>query len=283
MNNFVNENKDNLLKFISDYFTTTRIESKKFWNKPLSPEIKSDSSPVTALDKMLEEIFRERAKILYPSFGIIGEEFGVENSNAEYKWVVDPIDGTQSLVERIPTFGTLVALLKNNVPIFGAIDHPLMDISFVGGEGIGVFGKDGKKFDNFIVEENAQDEDYLQHLRSVVIGLPGPHAFYKSNSEGLLKKVICRLPYARIYYDCFSHSMAVEGGIKAVLEYGHRIWDSASVMALISARGGQVLNLYDPWDGNPQNKVFCIAGQSSTAFCLHRLMQDVSSGRLGDL
>jgi len=80
---------------ISSYFRT-----------PVSIDSKADSSPVTIADKKAEELMREEIITEFPDHGIIGEEFGEHNSNAEYKWILDPIDGTKSFICGTVTFGT---------------------------------------------------------------------------------------------------------------------------------------------------------------------------------
>ena len=59
----------------------------------------------------------------YPDHGIYGEEYGQVRTDAEYVWVLDPIDGTKSFITGKPLFGTLIACLLNGVPIIGVIDQ----------------------------------------------------------------------------------------------------------------------------------------------------------------
>ena len=74
-----------------------------------SIESKADESPVTIADKKAEELMREMIMKQFPEHGILGEEFGEYNSDAEYKWILDPIDGTKSFICGTVTFGTLIA------------------------------------------------------------------------------------------------------------------------------------------------------------------------------
>jgi fructose-1,6-bisphosphatase/inositol monophosphatase family enzyme len=93
---------------------------------------KSDFSPVTIADKLAEEKMRELIQKEFPSHGIIGEEFGKENPDAEYVWVLDPIDGTKSFISGALSFGTLISLLKNGKPIIGVINHPILNEFLIG-------------------------------------------------------------------------------------------------------------------------------------------------------
>ena len=61
----------------------------------------------------------------FPDHGIIGEEFGTERGDAEYVWVLDPVDGTKSFILGVPLFGTLIGLLHRGRPIVGCIHQPV--------------------------------------------------------------------------------------------------------------------------------------------------------------
>lgn len=86
---------------------------------------KSNQTPVTIADRESEQVMRQLIKSRYPDHGIIGEEFGNENANAEYVWVLDPIDGTIAFIHGVPLFVTLIGLLKNGQPILGGINQPI--------------------------------------------------------------------------------------------------------------------------------------------------------------
>jgi inositol-phosphate phosphatase/L-galactose 1-phosphate phosphatase/histidinol-phosphatase len=70
-----------------------------------------------------------------PEHGIIGEEMGNLKPDAEYVWVLDPIDGTQSFVTGKPLFGTLIALMRNGTPILGVMNIPALNERWIGVEG----------------------------------------------------------------------------------------------------------------------------------------------------
>ena len=71
----------------------------------------------------------------FPDHGIIGEEFGREREDAEFVWVLDPIDGTKSFISGVPLFGTLIALAQRGRPILGIIDQPISRERWVGAAG----------------------------------------------------------------------------------------------------------------------------------------------------
>lgn len=70
-----------------------------------------DLDPVTEADRAAEAVMRRLIKANFPQHGIVGEEFGDERADAEYVWVLDPIDGTKSFISGLPIWGTLIALI----------------------------------------------------------------------------------------------------------------------------------------------------------------------------
>lgn len=98
-------------------------------------EHKADDSPVTIADRETEAVMRSLISKQFPAHGILGEEHGRESLDARYVWVLDPIDGTVSFATGFPTFGTLIALLEDGVPIIGIIDVPVLDDRWVGARG----------------------------------------------------------------------------------------------------------------------------------------------------
>src|ERR1051325_6968405 len=86
-----------------------------FFRTSLSIENKSRAGsfdPVTAADRAAETAMRTLIRQSFPNHGIVGEEYGDERTDAEYVWVLDPIDGTKSFISGMPAWGTLIALTR---------------------------------------------------------------------------------------------------------------------------------------------------------------------------
>ena len=75
---------------------------------------------------------RHLIKRSFPAHGVLGEEFGNENLDAEYVWVLDPIDGTRAFISGIPVWGTLIGLMRNGVPVYGMMHQPFTGERFSG-------------------------------------------------------------------------------------------------------------------------------------------------------
>lgn len=98
-------------------------------------ETKDDASPVTEFDRGVEHALRQLIRDRYPEHGIIGEEFPAENPEAEFVWIMDPIDGTKSFVVGVPVFTTLIALCRHGHPVIGVIDASATQDRWLGVEG----------------------------------------------------------------------------------------------------------------------------------------------------
>ena len=93
-----------------------------YYNGEFDIEIKDDQTPVTVADRAAERIIRETIGQAFPDHGIFGEEYGAENKETEYLWLVDPIDGTKGFVRQYPFFSTQIALMRRG-EIVAALDR----------------------------------------------------------------------------------------------------------------------------------------------------------------
>jgi myo-inositol-1(or 4)-monophosphatase len=103
-----------------------------FGRRDLAVETKADASPVTAADRGAEELIRGLIAQRFAAHGVIGEELGSDRPEAEFVWVLDPIDGTKSFITGVPLFATLIALLHHGQPILGVIHQPILRQLMVG-------------------------------------------------------------------------------------------------------------------------------------------------------
>ena len=124
-----------LLAFMHAMADTAGGIARRHWKSSVSVEMKADASPVTVADREIESALRKLIEAEFPGHGIVGEEYGNIRPDAEYQWVIDPIDGTRAFIANIPTFTTLIALAKDGVPIAGLIDQPVTGERWVGTQG----------------------------------------------------------------------------------------------------------------------------------------------------
>src|SRR5881392_2369121 len=104
----------------------------RYFRTAVTIDDKSDLSPVTIADREAETAMRTLLARHVPQHGVHGEVHGVERPDAEYVWVLDPIDGTKAFITGLPIFGTLIALLHRGVPVMGVIDQPILKERWLG-------------------------------------------------------------------------------------------------------------------------------------------------------
>ena len=214
-----------------------------------STSIKSDDSPVTEIDLAVETELRAAISRIFPQHGVIGEEFPNSNPAAEYQWIIDPIDGTQNLVNRIATFGTILGLFHRGSPVVGVIDCPILDYRVSAGRELGTF-LNGQKI-------SIQSETNRALCAQDVIACSAPITFARSRDCSHVFRQLCDYHKSvRIYYDCYAHALAAAGSLAATIEYNIRIWDIAASQLLIEQAGGsfEIVDQYED-QGAPRYSV----------------------------
>src|ERR1700710_2403783 len=92
-------------------------------------------APVTEADRGAERAIRALIAERYPDHGVIGEEYGEDRPDAEFVWVLDPVDGTRAFIAGLPVWTTLIGLRHNGTPVMGSIGQPYIGELFIGHAG----------------------------------------------------------------------------------------------------------------------------------------------------
>lgn len=224
---------------------------RQYFRTNVDVETKDDESPVTIADKKTEEVMRDLIEKEFPEHGILGEEFGKTNPDAEYQWILDPIDGTKSFITGAVTFGTLIALLKNEKPILGVINQPILNEFLLGDNETAELNHRPVKVrecndlskatllttDHFMIDE-------FQNLR---------------NFEKLAKKV----KLYRQWGDCYGYYLIATGFADIMIDPIMSVWDTMALIPIINGAGGVITD----YQGNDPVK-----GDSTVASCkqLHK-------------
>lgn len=128
---------EEFVKFANRLADTAGEIHRRHFGKTLEVEIKPDGSPVTPVDWETERVLRKLIEQTYPDHGITGEEYPPVQEDAEFVWVLDPLDGTKSFLAGIPTFGVLIALVHEGRFVLGAVDQPILRDCWIGADGHG--------------------------------------------------------------------------------------------------------------------------------------------------
>src|SRR6266511_3409950 len=184
-----------------------RLLMKRF-HEAVTLEYKDDkqSDPVTETDRAVERLVVDELRLAFPAHGVLGEEGASEASDAEYVWVLDPLDGTANFAGRLPFFGLSLGLLRHGVPVVGCLFVP--------------FGP---------------------HLEPGVLrGSCGNWAF---KLKGELAKRPGEL--RNLGSICFELAMVAGGGFRYAAFVRPRVWDVAAGALLVREAGGLALTWED--------------------------------------
>lgn len=221
--------------FLSYLASLSAPVAKRYFRVPLSVETKADDSPVTMADREIEALLRDAIQEVFSGDDIFGEEHGAERLSASRVWVLDPIDGTKSFISGMPTFGTLIAVTEDGVPVLGMIDMPVLQERWIGAKGFQTTC-DGKAC--FTRTGRA--------LRDASLFATSPEMFqgddkYRFDAASRLAGL------RRFGGDCYAYGLLASGSIDAVVEAGLKPYDFLSLVPIIEGAGGIITD----WEGSP--------------------------------
>ena len=198
-------------------------------------EFKEDSSPVSAADRESEAAMREIIERETPEHGILGEEYGTVRGDAEYVWVLDPLDGTASFVTGKPMFGTLIALARRGVPLLGIIDQPTLVERWVGVEGRPT-----------LYNGTPARTRPCAALRSAWLYATSPQMFQGPNFVAFehLRKRVRRAVYGA---ECYAYGLLASGFVDLVVEADLKPYDFCALVPVVKGAGGEITE----WSGRP--------------------------------
>jgi len=227
--------------FIGRLATASGETILPFFRTSLAIDNKSavhDFDPVTEADRAAEAVMRRLIKANFPQHGIVGEEFGNEREDADYVWVLDPIDGTKSFIAGFPIWGTLIALLHKGAPVFGMMHQPFIGERFSGDNGSANYqGPSGER--RLSVRRCASLKEATSYTTSPLLMSEADRAIF-----GRIEKAV-RL--SRYGGDCYSYCMLAAGHLDLVVETELKPYDIAALIPIITGAGGVVTN----WEGGP--------------------------------
>ena len=195
-------------------------------------EIKPDGTPVTVADKEAERIMRAAIKRAYPGHGILGEEFGPENADAEFCWVLDPIDGTKSFLSRVPLYVTLIGLRHRGAPILGLIDQPILRERIIG--------------DNRVTRLNGRVVRAAEApLSEAVVVSTDLDNIRRLHRDVRWNRLADSVAHVRTWGDGYGHLLVASGRAHVVADPIMNPWDLVPVLPVLRGAGAVVTS----WDG----------------------------------
>jgi len=233
--------RDELVAFAERLADVARQEILPFWRKPIDVETKVEAdrpvseSPVTVADRNAEAAMRKLIEAQYPQHGISGEEFGSVREDAEFCWVLDPIDGTKSFITGKPLFGTLIGLCHRGRPTIGVIDQCVLRERWVGVVGVGTR-----------LNGEAVHARGASALSEAMLYATTPHMFaagFEAERFEAVRSAVKRPMYG---CDCYAYALVASGfGADLVVEADLGLYDYAALVPVLLGAGGSMTD----WNG----------------------------------
>ena len=188
--------------------------------------------PVTEADRGAEAAIRRLIGQRFPEHGVIGEEYGEDRPDAEFVWVLDPVDGTRAFVAGLPVWTTLIALRFQGEPVLGSIAQPFLGELYIGHAG-GSRLITGAGTRPLKVRRGAP-------LAEAIIATTDPEGCFDAAEMGAWRQVRAAARLARLGCDAYAYAMVAAGTIDLVVEAGLKSWDIEAAAPLIEGAGGLV-------------------------------------------
>jgi inositol-phosphate phosphatase/L-galactose 1-phosphate phosphatase/histidinol-phosphatase len=208
---------------------------RPYFRRPIAVDDKPDSSPVTIADRAAEAAMRHLIAARFPEHGIIGEEFGPERTEAEFIWVLDPIDGTKSFISGVPLFGTLIALARQGRPILGIIDQPISRERWIGAQG------HPTTLNGAPIRCRP-----CSALAAATMFATSPDMF-KGGDAAAFARAAAAAKLARFGADCYAYGLLALGSIDLVIEASLKPYDFSAMVPIVEGAGG----IASDWRGMP--------------------------------
>lgn len=205
----------------------------QFGSHAVAVETKADETPVTAVDRGAEELMRAMIARRFPEHGVLGEELGEDRGDAEFVWVLDPIDGTKSFTTACPLFGTLIALLHEGKPILGCIHQPILRQLMIGDGATTLL--------NGTPVRVREPGDLAAATLLVTDTLSVPRHQNAAGWDALSRRV----RMVRTWGDCYGYLLVASGWADIMGDPIMNPWDIAALVPVIRGAGGMITD----WQG----------------------------------
>lgn len=226
-----------------------------YFNTGVSVDRKADETPVTIADREAERILRERIGHYFPDHSILGEEEGETVGNPDYRWILDPIDGTKSFISGVPLYGTLVGVEVRGRPSVGVIYIPGMDDMVAAADEMGCHwnGRPCR------VSETSNLKEALVVTSSIMTGQARSDAFNNLAAATRLQ---------RTWGDAFGYVLVATGRAEVMLDAILSPWDVGPMLPILREAGGR----FTDWKG--EETIYSGDGVATNA-ALHSAVLDI--------
>lgn len=212
----------------ADAYTLPHFTARDF-----TVDWKTNATEVTEIDRGAESLIVDALTSARPDHGVFGEEHGIAgNADSDWRWVIDPIDGTSGFVRGIPVWATLIALTHQDVPLLGVVSAPALGFRWWGGAGIGAH----------VATRGATRQMSVSTVADVSEAQASITHSSGWDDLGLTGRLVVlqqRARRSRGMGDFWQHMLVAEGAMDiAVDAVGVAPYDLAAVKPIVEAAGG---------------------------------------------
>lgn len=223
------------------------LSVERFRAQDLVVETKPDHTPVTDVDRAVEQALRAALRESRPRDAILGEEFGGERT-AGRQWILDPIDGTANFLRGVPVWGTLVALAVDGAPVVGAVGAPALGRRWWAARGEGAWTVDGPG-----AAPRRLSVSGVRELSDASLSYNSLKGWQQEGrSDALLRLADC-VWRTRAYGEFWSYLLVAEGALDVAVEFDLKPYDMAALVPIVEEAGGRFTSADGepgPWHGS---------------------------------
>jgi len=221
----------NLPKRLNNFYNKNSKFTPKINNKSKNKKV---FDPVTNLDKAFEKFIRKIIIKEFPKDAILGEEFSEKYSDNDYKWFIDPIDGTKAFMIGAPTWSNLIGLTHKDQTFLGLANFPVLKKFYINDQKKSYMINNKKNILKTSKESNLKKCKFIGHLHEIL--------FQKKKK---IKKIISSGAYfGAATFDALNFCLLAEGRVEAVIETNLKPFDIVPLIPIIEKAGGIV----STWD-----------------------------------
>ena len=213
-----------LLTFAESLADLARPIARQHFRSLAAVDRKQDRTPVTVADRAIERALRVRIAAAFPDHGVLGEEEGPDRLDAEFLWVLDPIDGTKAFASGNPLFGTLIGLMHRGVPVVGVLDAAGLGERWSAAQGLGA-SHQGQRIR---VRPPRPLQDAVLYCTT-----PDPFADHAG-----FRRVQQQVQWTSYGGDCVAYAFVAMGGADLIIDRGLKPYDWCALVPIVAEAGG---------------------------------------------
>jgi histidinol-phosphatase len=209
------------------------ISLPRFRATDLVVETKPDRTPVTEADKAVEVALRDVLAGERPGHAVLGEEDGVSGAtDSQWRWIIDPIDGTANYLRGVPVWATLIALEHAGEMVVGVVSAPAMGQRWWASRGDGAFA-DGRPI----------RVSQVSAIEDAQLSSDGFDSWERHGGSDAFMALVRRCWRTRGFGDYWQHMLVAEGAVDIALEPAVSLWDLAAIQIIVEEAGGKFTDL----------------------------------------